>query len=130
LKVIQQAIQHYDMATTTTELAQAPVTFSERAVEAVKEVRQQEQVPDHQFLRVGVTGGGCSGLSYVLEFDDKGEYDKVFEIGGVQMVMDKRHEMYLYNCQIDFDDGLNARGFTFTNPNATDTCGCGTSFSA
>lgn len=84
---------------------------------------------DHsQVLRVGVKGGGCSGLTYVLGFDQPAETDQHFEVEGISCVMNKAHEMYLYGMEIDWQDGLNNRGFTFKNPNASSTCGCGTSF--
>ena len=80
-------------------------------------------------LRVGVKGGGCSGLSYVLGFDDKQENDETYETDGIQYIMNPAHGLYLFGMQIDWAEGLNARGFTFSNPNASKTCGCGTSFS-
>ncbi len=84
---------------------------------------------DHsKLLRVGVKGGGCSGLSYVLGFDDKTENDEQYEVGGVTYIMNKSHAIYLMGMEVDWHGGLNARGFTFTNPNASKTCGCGTSF--
>ena len=79
-------------------------------------------------LRVGVKGGGCSGLTYVLGFEERKAGDVEYESGGVRFVMDKAHEMYLHGMQIDWQGGLNSRGFTFSNPNASATCGCGTSF--
>ncbi len=82
----------------------------------------------NQKLRVGVKGGGCSGMTYVLGFDLKEEADQEFEIDGIACIMNKSHEMYLYGMQVDWQDGLNNRGFTFKNPNASTTCGCGTSF--
>lgn len=81
-----------------------------------------------KLLRVGVKGGGCSGLSYVLGFDDKTENDEQYEVGGVTYIMNKSHAIYLMGMKVDWHGGLNARGFTFTNPNASKTCGCGTSF--
>ena len=84
---------------------------------------------DHtQVLRVGVKGGGCSGMSYVLGFDHRQDNDHTFEIEGITCVMNKAHEIYLYGMQVDWQDGLNNRGFTFKNPNASATCGCGSSF--
>jgi len=114
----------------TIERIEPPVRFTENAVEAVKQIRIDENVPAGHYLRVGIKGGGCSGMTYVLGFDEPGEHDQVFEQGGVEMIMDKRHALYLLNMEVDFQDGLNARGFMFNNPNASDTCGCGTSFSA
>jgi iron-sulfur cluster assembly protein len=109
---------------------EAPLTFSESALEALQAIRQTEQLGANQYLRVGVKGGGCSGMSYVLAFDEVGEHDQHFQVAGIPMVMDKRHAIYLINMHVDYQDGLNARGFVFQNPNATSTCGCGTSFSA
>jgi iron-sulfur cluster assembly protein len=81
-----------------------------------------------QVLRVGVKGGGCSGMTYVLGFDQKTDNDMTFEVEGITCVMDKAHQIYLYGMLVDWQDGLNNRGFTFKNPNASSTCGCGTSF--
>lgn len=107
-------------------ISMAPVTFTVTAVEELKRLSAEQ--PEGKYLRVGAKGGGCSGLSYVLEFDEKKESDELFEIEGITCVMDKSHGMYLYGMQIDWDNGLNNRGFTFSNPNASKTCGCGTSF--
>ena len=106
----------------------APLTFSERAVEEIKAIRQQQQLGEDYFLRVGVQGGGCSGMSYLLGFDKKKDTDTTFEVDGEIILMDQRHGIYILGMYVDFQDGLNARGFTFTNPNAKSTCGCGTSF--
>jgi iron-sulfur cluster assembly protein len=103
-----------------------PVTFSESAITELKRIYQQQ--PEGKFLRVGAKGGGCSGLTYVLEFDEKKENDEFFEIEGITCIMDKSHGMYLHGMEIHWDNGLNNRGFTFSNPNASKTCGCGTSF--
>jgi iron-sulfur cluster assembly protein len=81
-----------------------------------------------QMLRVGVKGGGCSGLSYVLGFDERKENDQEYEFEDIRFIMDKAHQIYLYGMEIDYQAGLNSRGFTFSNPNASATCGCGTSF--
>lgn len=82
------------------------------------------------FLRVGVVGGGCSGLSYKLDFDnEKKPTDQVFEDNGVKVVTDLKSFLYLVNTTLDFSDGLNGKGFYFSNPNASRTCGCGESFS-
>ena len=81
-----------------------------------------------RWLRVGVKGGGCSGLTYVLGFEERKDNDVEYESEGVRFVMEKAHEMYLHGMQIDWQGGLNSRGFTFSNPNASATCGCGTSF--
>lgn len=79
-------------------------------------------------LRVGVKGGGCSGMTYILGFDQKLENDEIFETEGLTFIMNKSHGIYLLGMEIDWHGGLNSRGFTFTNPNASKTCGCGTSF--
>ena len=107
-----------------------PVKLTETAVKEVKRLREADGHGDDMFLRVGAKGGGCSGLSYVLEFDKATDKDIHFEQDGVKVVMDKRHQIYLEGMTVDFDHGLNARGFEFQNPNAKDSCGCGISFSA
>lgn len=90
---------------------------------------RQDNRPEDSFIRVGVEGGGCSGLSYKLEFDHQlRDDDKVFEDKGVRIVCDKKSFLYLVGTQLDFSDGLNGKGFTFNNPNASRTCGCGESF--
>lgn len=81
-----------------------------------------------QYLRIGVKGGGCSGMTYILGFDKKEDADKEFQIEEITCVINKAHELYLAGMEIDWSDGLNNRGFTFANPNASSTCGCGTSF--
>ncbi|MCS6906212.1 MAG: iron-sulfur cluster assembly accessory protein [Bacteroidia bacterium] len=112
------------------EIIEAPVTFSESALQEIARIYERENIAEKkQHLRVGVKGGGCSGLSYVLAFDDATNFDQHFEIQGIPMIMDKRHAIYLLGMHIDYQDGLNARGFTFSNPNAKQTCGCGSSFS-
>jgi iron-sulfur cluster assembly protein len=105
-----------------------PVTVSERALAEIKKIQQQEQVSHTGGLRLGVKGGGCSGMTYVLNFDEPTDHDQVYEVGGVRFLIDQRHLIYLAQMHVDFQDGLNARGFTFQNPNATTTCGCGASF--
>ena len=82
------------------------------------------------FIRVGVKGGGCSGLMYELDFDNKlNESDKSFEDNGIKVVVDKKSFLYLVGTTLDFSGGLNGKGFVFNNPNADRTCGCGESFS-
>jgi iron-sulfur cluster assembly accessory protein len=110
-------------------IAASPVSFSINAIEEVKRLMNQPDFDTTQQLRVGVKGGGCSGLTYVLGFDAKQPEDEVYEFEGLQFVMNPSHQLYLFGMQIDWQDGLNSRGFTFTNPNASNTCGCGTSFS-
>lgn len=113
-------------ATTTT----APIALTEGATRQLLRIREEQNVPADHGLRVGVKGGGCSGFSYILGFDVQKESDQVFEINGIKVLMEKSHGIYLLGMEIDWMDGLNNRGFTFNNPNASDTCGCGTSFSA
>ena len=105
-----------------------PVTLTEGAIKELNSLMNEPEFDTTQFLRVGVKGGGCSGMTYVLGFDQKIEGDDEFEIDGIRCIMAKSQELYLMGMEIDFQGGLNTRGFTFTNPNASKTCGCGTSF--
>lgn len=106
----------------------APVSFTEGAIKEIKKLMGKENFDSSQLLRIGIKGGGCSGMTYVIGFDKQQEKDNVFEIAGIRCIMDKAHEMYLLGIEIDWQDGLDNRGFTFKNPNASTTCGCGTSF--
>jgi iron-sulfur cluster assembly protein len=112
-----------------TAVENAPVAFTEGAVKELYKLRDQQEIGEDYGLRVGVEGGGCSGMSYVLGFDQKKDGDQEYIIDGIKVFMNKAHGLYLVGMQINFQDGLNARGFTFENPNAASTCGCGTSFS-
>jgi len=96
----------------------------------IEEVKKKEQYGDDYFVRVGVTSGGCSGLSYGMDFDnvDKPD-DQVFEHNGVKIVTDIRSILYLFNTTLEFSGGLEGKGFYFNNPNASRTCACGESFS-
>ena len=106
------------------------ITVTERAKEKALELMQKDNKPDSAFIRVGVEGGGCSGLTYKLEFDTVPlPDDKVFEDKGIKIVCDKKSFLYLIGTELDFSDGLNGKGFLFQNPNASRTCGCGESFS-
>ena len=105
-----------------------PVTLTAGAVAEIRKLMQAPGFDDSQRLRVGVKGGGCSGMTYILGFDAAKENDKHFTIEGIPCVMDPAHELYLLGMEVDWQDGLNNRGFTFKNPNASSTCGCGTSF--
>jgi iron-sulfur cluster assembly protein len=90
----------------------------------------EEEKKANAFIRVGVKGGGCSGLSYELDFDSQlKEDDKVFEDKGIKIVVDKKSFLYLVGTELDYSGGLNGKGFVFKNPNANRTCGCGESFS-
>ena len=111
-----------EMTTTT------PVSLTTGAIVQVKKLMKEDSFDSTQALRVGVKGGGCSGMTYILGFDHKQENDEIFEIDGISCIMNKAHEMYLHGMQVDWQDGLNNRGFVFKNPNASTTCGCGTSF--
>lgn len=107
-----------------------PITLTPGAVKQLQKIRDDQNVPDDHGLRVGVKGGGCSGFSYVLGFDVQKDKDDVYEIEGLRVFIQKAHAIYLLGMEIDWLEGLNNRGFTFNNPNATESCGCGTSFSA
>jgi iron-sulfur cluster assembly protein len=106
----------------------APVLLGDGAIREMKKLMEQEGFDKSQYLRIGVKGGGCSGMTYLLGFDQPTEKDKKFEIEGIPCIMNPAHEIYLYGITIDWQDGLNNRGFIFKNPNASTTCGCGTSF--
>ncbi len=110
-------------------VATAPVVFTEGAVNEINRLMNAKGFDASKQLRIGVKGGGCSGLSYVLGFDNQEADDAVYEAHGVRFIMNKSHGLYLFGMEIDWQNGLNSRGFTFSNPNASKTCGCGTSFS-
>jgi iron-sulfur cluster assembly protein len=109
---------------------QQPVILTQGAVNQLKSIMSEQGISSQYGLRIGVKGGGCSGFSYVLGFDEQKEVDEVFEISGMKVLMEKSHAIYLLGMEIDFVEGLNNRGFSFSNPNAKESCGCGTSFSA
>ncbi len=106
----------------------SPVTLTDSAVTELKRLMNEADFVAGQSLRLGVKGGGCSGMTYVLGFDNKLEEDDVYDIEGIPVVMNKAHGIYLMGMEVNYENGLNARGFTFKNPNASSTCGCGTSF--
>ncbi len=116
------------MPDTTTETK--PLSLTASAINQLKRIRTEQQISDDHGLRVVVKGGGCSGFTYILGFDQPKEGDMRFDADGMQVLLDKGHALYLLGIEIDWVDGLNNRGFTFNNPNAKSTCGCGTSFAA
>ena len=105
-----------------------PVILTQSAIEEVKRLMSEASFDSQNLLRVGVKGGGCSGMTYVLGFDIPTDKDEYFEIAGIPCIMEKSHGIYLMGMEVDWQGGLNSRGFTFKNPNASTTCGCGTSF--
>ena len=107
----------------------APIKITPTAHEELLKLFQDSNAGDEQFLRIGVKGGGCSGMSYLLALDERKEGDDLFEIDGIACVINPAHALYLFGMEIDWKNGLDARGFVFVNPNAASTCGCGTSFS-
>jgi iron-sulfur cluster assembly protein len=106
------------------------ITLTDKAAGKVKSILNDEQKVDHA-LRIGVKGGGCSGFSYTLNIDERfDESDQVFEDKGIKIVVDAKSFIYLSGTQVDFVENLSGSGFTFSNPNAQRTCGCGSSFQA
>jgi len=102
---------------------------AESAKAKIDEIRTQEKMANDYFVRVSVTSGGCSGLTYKMDFDNESQpNDQVFEDNGVKVVTDLRSFLYLCNTTLEFSGGLNGKGFYFNNPNATRSCGCGESF--
>lgn len=105
------------------------ISATEMAQQKILELMQQANIDSSYFLRVSVVGGGCSGLSYKLDFDNELKSDdQVFEMEQVRLVTDIKSLLYLINTKLDYSDGLNGKGFVFKNPNASRTCGCGESF--
>ena len=119
-----EQVQDFFFANTDTD----PVIITDSAAQQLQKILGQ-QTDSTKYLRIGVKGGGCSGLSYVLDLDEKKDYDEEYEIKDVPFILDRRHRLYLEGTVIDFSEGLDNRGFTFENPNAASTCGCGSSFS-
>lgn len=114
----------------TVSTAVEPIALTNGAVSQLKRIMSDQNLSSEHSLRVGVKGGGCSGFSYVLGFDMPKDNDEIHQVNGMKVLMQKSHAIYLLGMEIDWVEGLNNRGFSFTNPNATDTCGCGTSFAA
>jgi len=105
------------------------VTLTEKAANEVKKIITEQNLPEGTVLRVGVQGGGCSGFSYSLGFDTTtSEKDRVLEVHGVQLAVEKKYDPYLDGTVVDYYDGLEKRGFVFNNPNVVKSCGCGSSF--
>jgi iron-sulfur cluster assembly protein len=104
------------------------VTFTSGATAEIKRLIQADPINETQALRIGVKGGGCAGFSYILEFDTIKPTDTIYELDGFKVAIDPTHEMYLGGTEVDFQMGLNNRGFIYNNPNASKTCGCGESF--
>jgi len=105
------------------------IYVAESAKDKISEIRSAEKLADEFFVRVSVVSGGCSGLSYKLDFDNQPKpNDQVFEHNGVKVVTDLKSFLYLFDTTLEFSGGLNGKGFYFNNPNATRTCGCGESF--
>jgi iron-sulfur cluster assembly protein len=122
-------VHHFLELSMETSTSLAPVSFTEGAIKELLKLKDQQELSEEFGLRVGVEGGGCAGMNYILGFDQKKEGDQEYLIQGIKIYMHKAHGLYLAGMEIDFQNGLNARGFTFSNPNASKTCGCGTSFS-
>lgn len=106
------------------------ITITDKAKSKIDDLMQDSQLGSDYFLRVSVKGGGCSGLSYNLDFDNEEKTgDQFFEDRGIRIALDMKSFLYLAGTELDFSDGLNGKGFNFINPNASRTCGCGESFS-
>lgn len=121
------------MADTATETTQSsPVVLTEVAAKEIKTIIEQQELDVEKVrLRVGVKGGGCSGFSYILDLTEtQKETDEVFEQHGIKVIIDPKSLLYLEGVNIDFREEIMGRGFVFNNPNASATCGCGSSFSA
>lgn len=105
------------------------ITITEKALNEILRIRQSNNIPENYGLRVGVKGGGCSGLTYTLNFvENQKDGDTIIESESVKLFIDGKSLFYLTGTQLDFSDGLNGKGFLFNNPNAAKTCGCGESF--
>lgn len=110
------------------EVSENPIRLTERAAQQIKRIHAEEGLEHELYLRVAVEGGGCSGLSYKLGFDIRSDEDNVYKSQGLEVIVNPKHIIYLNGIEIDYPDGLDARGFTFENPNASEACGCGSSF--
>lgn len=116
-------------AAVPTQQTNDEILMTPKAAEQVRKLKMENSIAEGHGLRLGVKGGGCSGLSYVLAFDEAPkESDRIFEINGITVFVDPKSLFYLSGTVLDFSDGLNGRGFVFNNPQAAKTCGCGSSF--
>ena len=105
------------------------IQVSQSAAEHIQELKNKEKVSQGKALRISIKEGGCSGFSYKLDFDEnKSASDKFFESNGIPLVIEGKSLLYIMGMTLDYEGGLNGKGFIFSNPNAKDTCGCGTSF--
>lgn len=118
------------MSTETKILANCPIQLSEGAINELKNLMYEKELPENYGLRIGVKGGGCSGMSYILGFDKVEEADDIYQVDDIKVYINKAHLLYLAGMEVDYHNGLQNRGFVFNNPNAESTCGCGDSFSA
>lgn len=108
---------------------QSILTITDKAIEQIKVISAKENLDGSKGLRLAVTGGGCSGLSYKIEFSAPKDKDNILMFGEIKVLIDPKSVIYLKDIVLDFKDGLNGKGFSFDNPNAKNTCGCGESFS-
>lgn len=113
------------------KIENCPITFSESAFNELKRIRTEQATDKNQYLRIGIKGGGCAGFNYLLAFDNTelNDKDQLIKNDTFNIVIDQSHLLYLVGMVVDYEKGLNNRGFVFRNPNAKETCGCGTSFS-
>ncbi len=110
-------------------MEQTLISITDKALQQIKSISSVENKDGNKGLRLAVNGGGCSGLSYKIEFSDPKEKDNILNFDGVKVLIDPKSVIYLKGIVLDFKDGLNGKGFVFDNPNAKNTCGCGESFS-
>jgi iron-sulfur cluster assembly protein len=115
--------------TFTGDTMESILTISEKAIEQIKNISKTDNPDGSKGLRLAVIGGGCSGLSYKIEYTEQKDKDNVLFFDGIKVLIDPKSVIYLKGIVLDFKDGLNGKGFVFDNPNAKNTCGCGESFS-
>lgn len=128
MSTITANIRKPDAAPLPRPAMQNPINLTERAAEKVRDIRSSENIEDSYGLRLRVVGGGCSGFTYDLYFDQKTQIDKEYSSFGVQLVIDQMSLQYLRGTEVDYVEGLQGAGFKFNNPNVKSTCGCGSSF--